>query len=500
MTKISLLCLILIAALLNSCTTVEIETDIIVAGKILHHHEFPKQEEITIYVNDPISAAQLSFSGKIEANGYFRVEFTRPFPQDVLFIYPAFFQIIVHPGDSIFIELDAKDTTRTKLLKNIRFSGDAAKANMELAAYQLANFTTIQQLQEREEAIKKLSPQEYKSYEENEWNKKKRQRDGFIADVQPSEEVKLWTQYQVDMEYYTNLLQYPMSHRLHNRIKKQTDWDYGDDYFDFVRELPPINQKSLINTAASVYLINWYNGYVHEVEMKKVNYDFSTVINLGDSLWFSGLVERAKSKDLLSQLSISAYMNNLLRYKKIANYEKHANEAFRYIKAPFLREPLKERYLLAKENEESSPPPITQVFLKNLNEIKGKTYLDTILQKNRDKVLYIDFWATWCKPCIEELPHSEELRKKHSNRNLAFIFICLDSEKEKWTEFRSDLQLGGQHYFLTKEQGAAIKENLNIRGIPFYLLIDEGGNVKGHGFDFRPSNPLTVKKIEEVLR
>ena len=65
---------------------------------------------------------------------------------------------------------------------------------------------------------------------------------------------------------------------------------------------------------------------------------------------------------------------------------------------------------------------------EDIIEIPSYDYdgLAPIFEKNDDKVYVINFWATWCKPCIEELPYFETLNEKYKDKNVEVILVSLD--------------------------------------------------------------------------
>lgn len=52
--------------------------------------------------------------------------------------------------------------------------------------------------------------------------------------------------------------------------------------------------------------------------------------------------------------------------------------------------------------------------------------LESLLNKDNDSVYVINFWATWCKPCIEELPEFEKLSREYRNRKVKVVLVSLD--------------------------------------------------------------------------
>jgi thiol-disulfide isomerase/thioredoxin len=52
--------------------------------------------------------------------------------------------------------------------------------------------------------------------------------------------------------------------------------------------------------------------------------------------------------------------------------------------------------------------------------------LERLLERKDDKVYVVNFWATWCKPCVEELPHFEQLNDKYAGKNVEVVLVSLD--------------------------------------------------------------------------
>src|SRR5690606_17666072 len=66
----------------------------------------------------------------------------------------------------------------------------------------------------------------------------------------------------------------------------------------------------------------------------------------------------------------------------------------------------------------------------NLN---GEAFsLADLIRNNTGKLIYIDFWASWCSPCIDEFPSSTSLAKKYATKDIVFIYISLDKNRNLW--------------------------------------------------------------------
>ncbi|SOE24174.1 Thiol-disulfide isomerase or thioredoxin [Spirosomataceae bacterium TFI 002] len=120
------------------------------------------------------------------------------------------------------------------------------------------------------------------------------------------------------------------------------------------------------------------------------------------------------------------------------------------------------------------------------------------LKEFKGKVIFIDFWATWCGPCIKEFKHYPEILKKYKNEEIVFIFLSVDDERDKWQEFLSNGK-GPEsiHLNIPQSQYSVISKQLNYEGtgIPQFLLIDKDGKIiKTHS-----PRPSETKSFEEQI-
>jgi len=99
------------------------------------------------------------------------------------------------------------------------------------------------------------------------------------------------------------------------------------------------------------------------------------------------------------------------------------------------------------------------------------------LSKMRGKVVLIDFWATWCGPCVAELPNVKKAYKDLNPKGFEIIGISLDSDKEKLEAFVKKEEMGWPQYFDGKGWKNDISSLHGINSIPAMWLINKEGMV-----------------------
>jgi thiol-disulfide isomerase/thioredoxin len=90
------------------------------------------------------------------------------------------------------------------------------------------------------------------------------------------------------------------------------------------------------------------------------------------------------------------------------------------------------------------------------------------------KVVLIDFWATWCGPCREALPHVREIAKKFEGQPLIVLSVSVDDDQEKWKEFVDKNEMTWPQYFDGGFTGPVAK-SFGVRAIPNTYTIDADG-------------------------
>ncbi|MCI5054531.1 MAG: TlpA family protein disulfide reductase [Flavobacteriales bacterium] len=146
-----------------------------------------------------------------------------------------------------------------------------------------------------------------------------------------------------------------------------------------------------------------------------------------------------------------------------------------------------------------------QIFKETKAGMKAKPFAyknihdeEIDLEELRGNLVYIDIWATWCKPCVAEIPALEQLQEQFKDENVKFVSISIDKRRSKWQKFVTDQQMRGIQLWCGGNWGGDIIKKYAISSIPRFILIDENGNLIDSDAP-RPSNKETIQLIERSL-
>lgn len=122
-----------------------------------------------------------------------------------------------------------------------------------------------------------------------------------------------------------------------------------------------------------------------------------------------------------------------------------------------------------------------------MNDINGKSFS---LSSLKGKVVMLDFWATWCPPCVRSIPEAKNLWASFKNKEFAMVGISLDKDLDTWKSYVKEQQMGWIHIADGKfwdNQGAL---DYGIGSIPSVWIIDKDGNIA-----LKDVNPLSESEI-----
>lgn len=123
-----------------------------------------------------------------------------------------------------------------------------------------------------------------------------------------------------------------------------------------------------------------------------------------------------------------------------------------------------------------------------LKDIKGN---DVSLSQFKGKLIYIDFWATWCAPCLVNMPDSKKLMEEF--KEVTFLYINIDDNRKNWEKYLKDKnEIKSNHLYANELTTTEIYKLFNFKSIPHYILIDKD-------FNFYDSNATVPSQVKRDL-
>ena len=123
---------------------------------------------------------------------------------------------------------------------------------------------------------------------------------------------------------------------------------------------------------------------------------------------------------------------------------------------------------------------------------------DTVaLERLRGKVVYVDFWASWCGPCRRSFPWMNAMNRKYGPQGLAIVAINVDKKRDDATRFLSDTPA---EFTVVYDVAGAVPAAYAVKGMPSSYVIDPSGNVSAVEQGFRDESPTMLEqKIRALL-
>jgi thiol-disulfide isomerase/thioredoxin len=170
------------------------------------------------------------------------------------------------------------------------------------------------------------------------------------------------------------------------------------------------------------------------------------------SLAFLPMLNPEKSEALFKELSKNL-IEKYPKSKEVQSFEKQVKELYKLNAGS-----------TAIEINQTSPDGKMQT----LSSLKGK-------------VVLIDFWASWCKPCLKESPNVVKLYDKYKSKGFEILGVSLDKEKGDWVKAIADYKLNWIHVSDLSFWNNKAAKDYGVQSIPFTVLVDKEGKIIAKG-------------------
>ncbi len=118
------------------------------------------------------------------------------------------------------------------------------------------------------------------------------------------------------------------------------------------------------------------------------------------------------------------------------------------------------------------------------------------LEAYRGKVVYLDFWASWCVPCRESFPFMDQLERDLGSQGLVVVAINVDTERRLADQFLAETPV---HFKIFYDPAGALAEQWKVEGMPTTVLIGRDGRPRSQRVGFRRSEAKSVRAAVDLL-
>jgi len=471
-------------------------------------------------------------------------------PNDTVFLFADINDIIFQESDGSWEGYSARD-------KQILWMGKNARINNELRQYNKAPWISVN----RKEIEKGVSDMEFLQLYEDIYNQQTKHLNDYVS-TYPTVSDKFISYKKESMKYHFAMDL--MQHRFDLFGKENRRFEEG--YIEYVDKTFPLYNKEIYTFIREYkYFLGDYIGYADDAKAKSLatildvatealekenqmtpeiremldgfNHLTQQIEATQDTLQKkqlfeakSDLIESINSNTIIAgkidELYSEAFLKKELSLADSLLTEPILNEWWTasryYFQIDHFRLPwsstvvneLKERItnpylraeLLSINDHYTNINNTNEASLKNTDHLKDIYDADELFNKliepYKGKIIYLDFWGTWCKPCRKNMQFAGAVEEALHDKDVVFMYLANRSSERSWRNVIKEMNLTGEnivHYRLPDQQQSMLERKLSINAFPTYMIIDKEGKIVNSNAPSPEDKDELVSEINRLL-
>ncbi|WP_284284025.1 redoxin family protein [Portibacter lacus] len=281
-----------------------------------------------------------------------------------------------------------------------------------------------------------------------------------------------------------------------NKIESKV---YYPDYYEYIKKEEPVISADFYKTENDLDLSRKELFYFDDMKSaalsllgRGVNFEDYEDFTEYYAARYKVIDERVENPEIAEILKFGIINDKINYAGGIQGFEDQINEYLKIAKDPNKKIAIENQVAKWAHLKKGAVAPDFTALTRDGEEVK--------LSDLKGKHVYIDVWATWCGPCLAEIPSLKSMEEKYHGQNLEFVSVSIDkeSDREKWKNFVMEKDLKGIQIMTNEAWQAKMTTDYNISGIPRFIMIDENGALVSADAP-RPSNTVSFTKMVDGL-